>query len=90
MDSGEAVITNIGDLSSKLHKDLIGQTISLVTKIQTAAWENEIAVGHTMLTRLGVHRRQLFDEYKPTDWDYKLSHMQEVYQLYRLRDEAYK
>ncbi|HKG87406.1 MAG TPA: adenylate/guanylate cyclase domain-containing protein [Nitrososphaeraceae archaeon] len=84
IDSGEAVVTNIGDISSKHHKDLIGQTINLATKIQSAAGENEIIIGHTMLIRLGVYRRKLFEEYKKSGWDYKLINTQHAYPLYKL------
>jgi hypothetical protein len=45
-----------------------------------------LVFGHTMLIRLGVHRRKLFEEYKKSGWDYKLTDIQHIYPLYRLGD----
>jgi len=84
MDSGDALVTDIGDISAKLHKDLIGATISLTTKIQSCAEENQIVIGHTMLANLGVHRRSLFQEYEPLGWDYSLPNALDIYHLYEL------
>lgn len=84
MDSGDAVVTNMGDVPAKQHKDLIGKTINLVTKIQSATEENQIVIGNTMVRNLGVHRRKLFREFKPTNWNISLSNMEGIYPIHKL------
>ena len=71
IDSGEAMITTVGDVSAKQHKDLIGETINLAAKIQAVAKPNEIAIGDTTLRNLFVERRLPFKPYRPEGWNYK-------------------
>lgn len=58
IESGGAVATTVGHSSSKLQRDLIGQTINVACKIQASSNPNEIRIGevayrnmHTMWKR---------------------------------------
>lgn len=86
LDTGEAIVTTVGDSSNKAHKDLIGPTINLTSKIQTEANENKIVIGATMWRRLGVHRRKIFQEYKPKEWKYELPTAPGIYPIYVMKD----
>ena len=70
IDSGEAIVAVVGDSTSKQHKDLIGLTINLTTKIQSKAQENQIVIGATTARNLHVNWRRRLQEYKPSDWNY--------------------
>jgi adenylate cyclase len=60
IDSGEAVVKDIGDTSNKQHKDLIGLTINLASKIQGQAEDNRILIGDTTLRGLHIDKRICF------------------------------
>jgi|SRR5712675_159304 len=58
IESGGAVATSVGHSTSKLQRDLIGQTINIACKIQVSSEPNEIRIGgiayrnmHTMWKR---------------------------------------
>jgi len=82
LDSGEAIIKNIGDSSSKSHKDLIGLTVNLASKIQSTAGENQIVIGDTTNKNLHLNWRKSFKVYNPEDWDYTISGEKSPYPLH--------
>ena len=57
LDSGYASIETIGSDSIKQHKDLIGKTINITSKIQSVADNGDIVIGDNMLKRLHNTRR---------------------------------
>jgi len=81
LDSGEAMVKTIGDISSKNHKDLIGLTVNLAAKIQSQANENQIVIGDTTARNLHVMWRKNFKEHNPPEWNYKISENKK-YQLH--------
>lgn len=71
LDSGEAIILTVGSKPIKMHKDLIGQTINLATKIQSIAGANKIMAGETTIKNLHYAYRDDFTKIKlPDDWEY--------------------
>ena len=80
IDSGEAVVKNIGDSSNKQQKDLIGLTINLATKIQGHAKDNGILIGDTTLRRLHADKRICFRKQE----DYSMSENASPYPLHAL------
>lgn len=69
IDSGEAVIVDMGHESTKKHKDLISDTVNLSSKIQSLAPENGIAIGDSTARNLHVSRRKYFIKTIPVGWD---------------------
>lgn len=82
LDTGEAIISTIGDVSTKQHKDLIGLTISFASKIQGVAQENQIVIGEFTKKQMHTTRKKLFEPYLSSDWDYKFR--DKTYPLYAL------
>ncbi len=80
IDSGEAVVKNIGDSSNKQHKDLIGLTMNLATKIQGHAKDNGILIGDTTLRRLHADKQICFAKQE----DYSMSENENPYPLHAL------
>jgi adenylate cyclase len=78
IDSGEAVVKDIGDASNKQHKDLIGLTINLALKIQGKAKENGILIGDTALRGLHTDKRICFTKQE----EYPMSENQSPYPLH--------
>jgi adenylate cyclase len=71
LDSGEAMILIVGSKESKTHKDLIGLTINLATKIQGLAEPNKILAGEATITNAYYLYRTWFDKVVlPEDWNY--------------------
>lgn len=62
IDSGEAMVATIGDVSSKQQKDLIGLTVNLASKIQAKADPDQILLGASTARNLHVTRRKLVRE----------------------------
>lgn len=80
IDSGEAVVKDIGDSSNKQHKDLIGLTINLASKIQGRAKDNGILIGNTTLRGLHADKRTCFTKQE----DYSMSENKNPYSLHAL------
>lgn len=70
IDSGEAMIMDIGNEVIKKHKDLIGETINLSSKIQAKAKTNGISIDNATARNLHVSRKKWFSKYTPTGWNY--------------------
>lgn len=71
LDSGEAIVLTVGSKPVKMHKDLIGQTINLATKIQSMAGANKIMAGETTIENLHYTYRDDFTKINlPLDWEY--------------------
>lgn len=70
IDSGEAMIVDMGYELNKQHKDLISETMNLSAKIQSLASENGIAVGDSTARNLHVTRRKFFAKTIPKEWKY--------------------
>jgi len=70
IDSGEAMVVNIGNSAIKLHKDLISETVNLSSKIQTTAKTNGIVIGDSTARNLHTSRRKWFSKYSPSNWKY--------------------
>lgn len=87
IDSGEAVVKTMGDSSAKQHKDLIGFTINLASKIQSVAKENHVVIGHTTLRGLHADKRKCFAEFTSNAWDYRLAPGGELYRLHIMTSE---
>jgi len=60
LDTGEAIISTIGDISSKQQKDLIGMTINFAAKIQAVSEENQIVIGNSTKKQIHTTRKKLF------------------------------
>jgi adenylate cyclase len=86
LDSGYVTVTSVGSELIKLHKDLIGKTLNITSKIQSVAEKNEILVGHNLFQRLHTSRRKLLHKFNPQKWNYSLSADNQPYQIYRLTD----
>ena len=85
LDSGEAIITDIGAEGIKSHKDLIGETVSLASKIQSRAKNKQILLGES--TTLNVQtfwRKKLKRLDSLKNWDYSDKKTGKVYALYYL------
>jgi adenylate cyclase len=80
IDSGEAVVKNIGGSSNKQHKDLIGLTMNLAAKIQGKAEKNSILIGGTTLRRLHADKRICFTK----QVDYPMFENESPYPLHAL------
>lgn len=71
LDSGEAMILTVGSKNLKTHKDLIGQTINLATKIQNLASPNQIMAGEaTIRSAYFLYRAQFEKIIIPESWEY--------------------
>ena len=84
LDTGEDIISTIGDAASKQHKDLIGLTINFAAKIQNSAQPNQIVIGESTKKQLHTTRKRLFEGHTPKDWNYHHVDKKSVYQLYYL------
>lgn len=62
LDSGEAMILTVGSKNLKTHKDLIGQTINLATKIQNLASPNQIMAGEATIRSAYFRYRTQFEK----------------------------
>lgn len=77
LDSGEASVMIFGP------KDLIGQTISLATKIQGLAHTNKILAGEATIKSAHTHYRKQFKKMTlPKDWEYYKDDSKEKYNIY--------
>lgn len=86
LDSGEAMIMTIGSRSTKMHKDLIGQTINLATKIQSLAQTNQILAGDTTIRNAHYSYREQFEKVElPEDWSYFKTNIKSKYPVYASR-----
>lgn len=83
------MVTSIGSKLIKHHKDLIGKTINITSKVQSVAENNEILTGHNLFQRLHTSRRKLLLEYKPKSWSYSINNNIEIYQLYKIIEVKY-
>ncbi|MDD3976400.1 MAG: adenylate/guanylate cyclase domain-containing protein [Candidatus ainarchaeum sp.] len=77
LDSGEVTSIIIGG-ENKQHKDLIGETMNIVVKIQSKADTNSILVGDSTVRNSHTYWREKFTE-KQIDWEYK------EYKIYELK-----
>lgn len=85
IDSGEAVITDMGAPGIKIHKDLIGETINLAAKIQGFCQENQILLGESTVLSLHTFWRKILKSLdKSATWEYKEKKTGQTYQLYYL------
>lgn len=85
IDSGEAIVKEIGEESIKKHKDLIGLTVNLAAKIQSVASENKVVIGETTVTNLYYARRELFRKFHTKKWKYRIPKRGPIYKLYSLK-----
>lgn len=86
LDSGEAMVVTIGSKISKMHKDLIGRTINLATKIQSLAGTNQILAGETTIKNAYYIWRKLFERIElPKDWNYFKNGTTDKYQVYAFK-----
>ena len=85
IDSGHAVVKQIGESSTKKQKDLTGLTINFATKIQSVASTNRIVLGETTLTNLYYSRRQMFRKFHTKKWKYRIPKRGPIYKLYSLK-----
>jgi class 3 adenylate cyclase len=88
LDTGEAIVSTIGDISSKQHKDLIGLTINFAAKIQSSAQSNQIVIGESTKKQLHTTRKKLFSKYTPKTWNYHHVDKKTIYLLYSLNDDV--
>lgn len=84
LDTGEAIVSTIGNSTSKQHKDLIGLTINIAAKIQSSAQPNQIVIGESTKKQLHTTRKKLFEPYTPKSWNYHHVDKTSIYQLYSL------
>ncbi len=84
LDTGEAIVSTIGNPASKQHKDLIGQTINFAAKIQSSAQPNQIIIGESTKKQLHTTRKKMFDAYNSKNWNYHHSDKDSIYQLFSL------
>lgn len=83
LDSGEANVMAIGSPQTKMHKDLIGQTINLATKIQSLAKANQILAGEaTIRNAHHSYRKQFIKIDLPKDWEYIKQGTGKKYKIY--------
>jgi len=83
LDFGEVSVHTVGGQNIKMHKDLLGKTINIVAKIQSVGEPGNITIGHNLLQRLHVSRRQMFQKLEK-DWDYRLNNDGKIYEIYKL------
>ncbi|MBI2076270.1 MAG: adenylate/guanylate cyclase domain-containing protein [Candidatus Aenigmarchaeota archaeon] len=87
LDSGEATVVIVGADRIKKHKDLIGETINLASKIQSIAEKNQILIGDA--TARNVHtfwRKLLIKKELLPNWEYTVRNTKEFYPLYFLKE----
>lgn len=85
LDSGEAIIKIIGVESIKIHKDLIGETVSLAAKIEKLANANQILMGESTALALHTFWRKKIRRFSiPQEWDYKNRETGKTYPVYYL------
>jgi adenylate cyclase len=83
IDAGQAFVETVGGPETKRHRDIIGDVVSLATKIQGQAPPGGIYLGQTAVQNLYTNWRKvcmLVDV--PSDWSYKDSRG-ESYPFYR-------
>ncbi len=88
IDSGEAIIVDMGNESVKMHKDLISETVNLSSKIQSLAPENGMVIGDSTARNLHVSRRTFFDKSIPDGWKYTTKNG-EIYPVHVLKFKQY-
>jgi len=86
LDSGEAIIKTIGVESVKIHKDLIGETVNLSSKIQSMANTNQILMGESIALYLHTFWRQKIQKIDLPKWDYKNKETGKIYPIYSLAE----
>jgi len=84
LDSGRAVITNIGAPAIKMQKDLIGETINLTAKIQSVADTDEILIGESTTLNLHTFWRKKIEKKEKKNWNFKNITNGRIYPLYSL------
>lgn len=85
LDSGEAIIKIIGAGFVKIHKDLIGETVSLAAKIEKLANANQILMGESTALALHTFWRKKIRRFDiPQEWDYKNRETGKTYPIYYL------
>jgi class 3 adenylate cyclase len=72
LESGQAVVTVVGTADSKVHRDLIGETINLAAKIQALAAPGQVLVGGSMDRSLHTFWRLVLRPHDPgVNWLYR-------------------
>jgi class 3 adenylate cyclase len=72
VDSGNAAVIVLGSASTKRHADLIGQVVSLASKVEKHAGADGIAVGEACWRNLHASwRAHLQRVSSPADWPYQ-------------------
>ena len=84
VDSGDAYVRMVGSLESKRHKDILGSTVNLATKIQSVGEPGDILIGEVTERNLHSSWRQMFSQIDtpPKEW-YKNNEGQS-YKVFRL------
>ena len=86
LDSGEAIVKTIGAESVKIHKDLIGETVNLSSKIQSIANTNQILMGESIALYLHTFWRQKIQKIDIHEWGYKNKETGKIYPIYSLAE----
>lgn len=85
LDSGETIVKIIGAESIKIHKDLIGETVSLASKIEKLANANQILMGESTALALHTFWRKKIRRFNiPQEWNYKNRETGKKYPIYCL------
>ncbi len=83
IDAGDAFVLVLGNPETKQHKDIIGEVISIASKIQSLADVGGVVVGDTMFKNLHTDWRLHFKEIDVGDkWSYK-DENDNPYKVYR-------
>ncbi|MBX3354873.1 MAG: adenylate/guanylate cyclase domain-containing protein [Phycisphaeraceae bacterium] len=85
IDSGRAVVEDLGLGCGTPSLDIIGAVANLAAKIQATAAPGEIRIGQSMLRGLHVQWREICEPVTPPqDWEYQ-DRQGEIYQLARVQ-----
>jgi class 3 adenylate cyclase len=85
IDAGEAFVDVVGSPQTKRHADLVGDVVSLATKIQGQAPPDQIFLGAAVVQNLHVSWREKCEVVEaPSDWPYETRDGKR-YRFYRYR-----
>jgi len=88
MDSGEASIVELGDISSRSQKDIIGSVINVATKVQGAGNPSNVTIGHSAVKLLHRMYREAVEEVETSpEWPYKDKEGGR-YKVFKVKDNA--
>jgi len=85
IDSGTAIVKMVGDSGSTNHVDIIGELVSIATKIEKAAPVNGICVGESTVINSHTHwLKHMKLVPPPVDWPYHEPGSDAPYRIYLL------